>query len=128
VNASPPEPQPPSQKKQELLAKEAKFWDLQEDKIEALYARPHDWRFVPHLAEIIIRPRVKTFLRLLDTHKSEIKSLIDIGCGNGWSATPPPNAASVRSASICPRKRSPPPSAWPKSRALRTCASSSPPT
>ncbi len=84
MNASPPEPQPESQKKQELLAKEAKFWDLQEDKIEALYARPHDWRFVPHLAEIIIRPRVKTFLRLLDTHKSEIKSLIDIGCGNGW--------------------------------------------
>ncbi|MBL8755398.1 MAG: methyltransferase domain-containing protein [Planctomycetes bacterium] len=78
-------PEPPSQdKQQDLLAKEAKFWDLQEEKIDALYARPHDWRFVPKLAEIIIRPRVRTFLRLLDTHKGEIKSLLDIGCGNGW--------------------------------------------
>jgi 2-polyprenyl-3-methyl-5-hydroxy-6-metoxy-1,4-benzoquinol methylase len=67
-----------------LLQKEAQFWDLQEDKIDQLYARPHDWRFVPKIAEIIIQPRVDTLLRLLDTHKDRIKSLIDIGCGNGW--------------------------------------------
>ncbi len=69
---------------QELLQKEAQFWDLQEDKIDSLYARPHDWRFIPKLAEIIIRPRVNTLLRLLKTHKDRIKSLVDIGCGNGW--------------------------------------------
>lgn len=68
----------------QLLAKEARFWDLQEEKIAGLYARPHDWRFVPKLAEIIIRPRVKTLLRLLDAHRSDIRSLVDIGCGNGW--------------------------------------------
>lgn len=70
--------------KQQLLQKEARFWDLQEEKIDSLYARPHDWRFVPKLAEIIIQPRVDTLLRLLDTHKDRIRSLVDIGCGNGW--------------------------------------------
>ncbi|HET7845599.1 MAG TPA: class I SAM-dependent methyltransferase, partial [Xanthomonadales bacterium] len=69
---------------QQLLAKEARFWDLQEEKIDSLYARPHDWRFVPKLAEVIIRPRIKTFLRLLETHRQDIGSLVDIGCGNGW--------------------------------------------
>ena len=39
---------------------------------------------MPHLADIIIRPRVKTLLRILDAHKDSIKSLVDIGCGNGW--------------------------------------------
>lgn len=72
------------QRKAELQQKEARFWDLQEEQIDKLYARPHDWRFVPKLAEIIIRPRVNTFLRLLKTHRSEIGSLLDIGCGNGW--------------------------------------------
>ncbi|MBZ0154561.1 MAG: methyltransferase domain-containing protein [Planctomycetes bacterium] len=71
-------------KPEQLLAKEAAFWDLQEERIGSLYARPHDWRFVPKLADIIIRPRVKTLLRLLGTHQKEIKSLVDIGCGNGW--------------------------------------------
>jgi 2-polyprenyl-3-methyl-5-hydroxy-6-metoxy-1,4-benzoquinol methylase len=70
--------------KQQLLAKEARFWDLQEDKIDSLYARPHDWRFVPELADVIIRPRVQTLLRLLEAHRHDIKSLVDIGCGNGW--------------------------------------------
>ncbi|MEO6595422.1 MAG: class I SAM-dependent methyltransferase [Planctomycetota bacterium] len=67
-----------------LLDAEARFWDLQEDHIEKLFARPHDWRFVPEIAERIIRPRVKTLLRLLDANKNRIKSLVDIGCGNGW--------------------------------------------
>tara|TARA_R110002094_G_scaffold54095_6_gene65394 strand:- start:1177 stop:2238 length:1062 start_codon:yes stop_codon:yes gene_type:complete len=73
--------EPPDQ--EQLLKKEGEFWDLQEDKIDSLYQRPHDWRFVPKLADIIIMPRVKTLLRLLDTHQ-DIKSLVDIGCGNGW--------------------------------------------
>jgi len=73
--------EPPDQ--EQLLKREGEFWDLQEDKIESLYKRPHDWRFVPKLADIIIKPRVKTLLRLLDSHK-DIKSLVDIGCGNGW--------------------------------------------
>ena len=76
-----PGAEPPDQEK--LLKKEGDFWDLQEEKIESLYERPHDWRFVPHLADIIIGPRVKTLLRILDAHK-DIKSLVDIGCGNGW--------------------------------------------
>jgi 2-polyprenyl-3-methyl-5-hydroxy-6-metoxy-1,4-benzoquinol methylase len=70
--------------KDALLQKEATFWDLQEEQIDRLYARPHDWRFVPKLAEIIIRPRVRTLLRLIDAHRDRIGSLIDIGCGNGW--------------------------------------------
>ncbi|HEB51972.1 MAG TPA: class I SAM-dependent methyltransferase, partial [bacterium] len=37
-----------------------------------------------HLAEKIIQPRVDTFLRLLDSHRDRIGSLVDIGCGNGW--------------------------------------------
>jgi 2-polyprenyl-3-methyl-5-hydroxy-6-metoxy-1,4-benzoquinol methylase len=76
--------QRPQEQQQELLRKETRFWDLQEEKIDALYARPHDWRFVPKLAEILIRPRVRTFLRLLDAHRGEIRSLLDVGCGNGW--------------------------------------------
>lgn len=71
-------------RKAQLLQDEARFWDLQEEQIDRLYARPHDWRFVPKLAEILIRPRVKTLLRLIDTHRGEIGSLLDIGCGNGW--------------------------------------------
>jgi 2-polyprenyl-3-methyl-5-hydroxy-6-metoxy-1,4-benzoquinol methylase len=74
----------PDADQQQLLQKEARFWDLQEEKIGSLYARPHDWRFVPKLADIIIKPRVDTLLRLLDTHQDRIKSLVDIGCGNGW--------------------------------------------
>ena len=70
--------------KQQLLQKEARFWDEQEEQIGRLYARPHDWRFVPKLADIIIRPRVKTLLRLIDSHRGQIRSLLDVGCGNGW--------------------------------------------
>ena len=68
----------------QLLEKEGRFWDLQEEGIDGLYARPHDWRFVPHLAETIIAPRVQTVLRILDEHRPEITSQLDIGCGNGW--------------------------------------------
>lgn len=73
----PPDPE-------QLLEKEGRFWDLQEEQIDQLYQRPHDWRFVPHLAEQIIQPRVDTVLRLLDRHRGEIQSQLDIGCGNGW--------------------------------------------
>ena len=69
---------------QQLLQKEARFWDLQEERIASLYARPHDWRFVPSLADVLIAPRVRTTLRLLDAHRGEIASLLDVGCGNGW--------------------------------------------
>ncbi len=75
---------PAAPDRRQLLAKEAEFWDLQEERIDSLYARPHDWRFVPKLADVIIRPRVRTFLRILDAHKGRIRSLLDVGCGNGW--------------------------------------------
>jgi SAM-dependent methyltransferase len=74
----------PAPDRQELLHQEACFWDQQEQGIEALYARPHDWRFVPDIAERLIRPRVDLIERLVRRHRHEISSLIDIGCGNGW--------------------------------------------
>ncbi len=74
---TPPDPE-------KLLEKEGRFWDLQEERIDSLYARPHDWRFVPHLADRIIAPRVETLLRILDQHAAEVGTLLDIGCGNGW--------------------------------------------
>ncbi len=70
--------------KQKLLEAEARFWDLQEEHIGSLYSRPHDWRFVPAIAERIIAPRVRTSLRLVDRNRARIHSLLDIGCGNGW--------------------------------------------
>ena len=70
--------------RQELLAKEGRFWDLQEEQIDALYAKPHDWRFVPALADRIIAPRIAMVERLVAAHRGEIGSLLDIGCGNGW--------------------------------------------
>ncbi|MEZ6038439.1 MAG: methyltransferase domain-containing protein [Planctomycetota bacterium] len=73
-----------SDAQKQLLDKEARFWDLQEERIDSLYARPHDWRFVPKLADIIIKPRVRTLLRILGQHQHDIRSLLDIGCGNGW--------------------------------------------
>ncbi len=74
----------PESQQRELLQKEAKFWDLQQERIAQLYARPHDWRFVPKLADVLIGPRVRTTLRLLDAHRGEIATLLDVGCGNGW--------------------------------------------
>jgi len=74
----------PAPDRQELLRQEADFWDQQEREIEGLYARPHDWRFVPQIAERLIRPRIRLIERLVRRHRSELSSLIDIGCGNGW--------------------------------------------
>lgn len=70
--------------RQRLLRAEGSFWDLQEERIDSLYARPHDWRFVPHLAERIIAPRVRTIERLIAANRKDIGSLLDVGCGNGW--------------------------------------------
>ena len=67
-----------------ILEREGRFWDIQEERIDSLYARPHDWRFVPDLAEKLIEPKVRTLRRIIDSHRSEIGSLLDIGCGNGW--------------------------------------------
>jgi len=66
-----------------LLQDEAAFWDAQEDAIESVYGRPHDWRFIPEIAEILIRPRNR-FLRSVFRRAPEVKSLLDIGCGSGW--------------------------------------------
>ena len=66
---------------EQLLKKEGEFWDLQEEKIESLYAKPHDWRFVPHLADIIIKPRVKTLLRILRSEERRVGK----ECRSRWS-------------------------------------------
>jgi len=70
-------------KHKDLLKDEAAFWDAQEDAIDGVYRRPHDWRFVPEIAEILIGPRNR-FLRSVFRRTSEVKSLLDIGCGSGW--------------------------------------------
>lgn len=70
--------------RQDLLEKEGRFWDLQEQRIDELYARPHDWRFVPALANRIVAPRMRMVERLVAANRGEIKSLLDVGCGNGW--------------------------------------------
>lgn len=64
--------------------REARFWDLQEDRIQELYARPHDWRFVPYLAAIITNPKMRYLRELFLEHRREIDSVLDVGCGNGW--------------------------------------------
>jgi 2-polyprenyl-3-methyl-5-hydroxy-6-metoxy-1,4-benzoquinol methylase len=74
----------PGHEREDLLQREGRFWDLQEEHIDSLFARPHDWRFVPHVAERIIAPRVRTLERLFAAHRAEIRSLLDVGCGNGW--------------------------------------------
>ncbi|HGY91782.1 MAG TPA: class I SAM-dependent methyltransferase [Planctomycetes bacterium] len=68
----------------ELHDKEARFWDLQEERIDDLYARPHDWRFIPKIADKVIKPKIRYLQRLISRHKKEIGSILDIGCGNGW--------------------------------------------
>ncbi len=70
------------QQQRELLQREAHFWDVQEEQIESLYQRPHDWRLVPDLAERIIQPRIDRIGKLLRQYK--ITSMLDVGCGNGW--------------------------------------------
>ena len=67
-----------------LLDREAEFWDRQEEAIESLYARPHDWRFMPNIAKGIIAPRINFVVDVLTKRRGSIDSLLDIGCGNGW--------------------------------------------
>ncbi|MHC4512191.1 MAG: class I SAM-dependent methyltransferase [Planctomycetota bacterium] len=66
------------------LQKEAEFWDRQEEVIQELYDRPHDWRFVPVLANRIVRAREKWMRRLVMKRRQEIGRVLDIGCGSGW--------------------------------------------
>ncbi len=70
--------------KEDLNRQEARFWDEHEEKIGDLYARPHDWRFIPPLADRIVGPRHRYLKKVLVRHGKEIHSLLDIGCGNGW--------------------------------------------
>ena len=70
--------------KKSLLDREAAFWDLQEEKIDDLYARPHDWRFIPSIADRVIKPKIRYLHKLIARHRKEINSILDIGCGNGW--------------------------------------------
>lgn len=67
-----------------LLEKEARFWDQQEDAIGDLYAKPHDWRFIPDIADMVIKPKTTYLIELIGRYRGRIKSVIDIGCGNGW--------------------------------------------
>ncbi len=70
--------------KKTTLQKEAEFWDRQEEVIQQLYDRPHDWRFVPALANRIIRAREKHMRRLVTKRRQEVRRVLDIGCGSGW--------------------------------------------
>jgi 2-polyprenyl-3-methyl-5-hydroxy-6-metoxy-1,4-benzoquinol methylase len=69
--------------KRKLLKDEAAFWDEQEDAIEDILERPHDWRFIPSIAKILVRPRDR-FLRSILRKTPDVKSVLDIGCGSGW--------------------------------------------
>lgn len=75
-------PEKPEEKT--LLDREAEFWDRQEESIDALYERPHDWRFIPPIAEKVIGPRIDFVKELITRHRDSIDSVLDIGCGNGW--------------------------------------------
>lgn len=66
------------------LDKEAEFWDRQEEVIQQLYDRPHDWRFVPALANRIVRARENWMRGLIMRRRKEIGRVLDIGCGSGW--------------------------------------------
>ena len=69
---------------EQIVQKEAEFWDLQEEKIDQLYARPHDWRFIPAIADKVIRPKTRYLQSLISRYRDKIDSVLDIGCGNGW--------------------------------------------
>ncbi len=67
-----------------LLDREARFWDEQEEALDDLYAKPHDWRFIPEIADYVIKPKVKALMRIIGEHRDQVNSILDIGCGNGW--------------------------------------------
>ncbi|MCB1281520.1 MAG: methyltransferase domain-containing protein, partial [Salinibacterium sp.] len=67
-----------------LVEQEAKFWDLQEERIDQLYERPHDWRFIPSIADLVIKPKVRYLQKLVGANRDRIHSILDVGCGNGW--------------------------------------------
>ena len=73
-----------SSERPDLSLREATFWDRQEERIDELYQRPHDWRFVPSLADRIVAPRLAFIRRALSRYRHEIRSVLDIGCGSGW--------------------------------------------
>jgi 2-polyprenyl-3-methyl-5-hydroxy-6-metoxy-1,4-benzoquinol methylase len=75
-----PQPKP----KTSLLEREADFWDRHEEQIDRLYARPHDWRLVPKIADRIVAPKIRYIKRVFRRHRRELRSVLDIGCGNGW--------------------------------------------
>ncbi len=68
----------------DLLRREAAFWDRQEEAIASIYGRPHDWRFVPELAERIMRPKYRFIERALARVIRDGTTHVEIGCGNGW--------------------------------------------
>ncbi|MBN2489688.1 MAG: class I SAM-dependent methyltransferase [Planctomycetes bacterium] len=68
----------------ESHAAEAAFWDMHEQRLPSLYARPHDWRLVPRLAESLLRPRHRFMRRVMRRHAADVGTLLDVGCGNGW--------------------------------------------
>jgi 2-polyprenyl-3-methyl-5-hydroxy-6-metoxy-1,4-benzoquinol methylase len=82
-SAAEPRPFVPSPERA-LVRAESEFWDRQEREIDRLYARPHDWRFVPEIADRIVAPRYRFLRRLLVARRGEIRRVLDVGCGNGW--------------------------------------------
>lgn len=75
---------PETEPETSLLEREARFWDRHEEAIDALYARPHDWRLAPKIADRIVAPKLRYIKRVLRRHRRELASVLDIGCGNGW--------------------------------------------
>lgn len=73
------------QSAERLVQLERDFWNLQEKHIDDLYARPHDWRFIPALARKVFGPRDRFVMRKLRELAPEIDSVLDVGCGNGWA-------------------------------------------
>ena len=78
----------PTRSPEELLDREAAFWDRQEEVIGQLQGRPHDWRFVPVLGDRITKPKTKFIVDAVTRHGGRDGrppgAILDIGCGNGW--------------------------------------------
>ena len=60
----------------EIIQEEARFWDRQEEIIEDLYKRPHDWRFAPKLARWIVRGRERLMKRWLLRRRAEVRRTV----------------------------------------------------